>query len=299
MIYNSKNKFKFIKLFITNQCNLRCPYCCFGNQQGNCIEKHTPETRLQYFKVFLKYLNDTFDYKFVIRLIGGEPLLFPLLDDLVKFIHTLPKVAYIELYSNLTLPVPESLCNNKTVIISSIHNYKDIDDEKIRSIIKNIPPDVTTQFNVLTYDARDIGKIKTVTPLIRDSGASVFPQLIQGRSSEKYVTKQRECMGELLEISHSDESYYCKYLLDNFNTKYIDFFNQYNRWYDDYEMVKVVQSSYTLESDLLLHQSNGGIQHGFIDEDLSMLTDIAFPLRGIRARDIFINELLFSNSYWV
>ena len=296
-MYNSKNKYKFIKLFVTNQCNLQCPYCCFGNQAGKCIEKFSPEYRQKYFKRLLKYLDENFDYNFVIRLIGGEPLLYPLLGDLIEYICSLNRVAYIELYSNLTKPVPRQLKETNATIISSIHNYSGVDKALARKILKNAEDSgLKTQFNVLIYNAKDRKRVATVTDMIRSCGATAFPQLIQGRASEKYTKAQRECMGDMLDLTHADESYYCRYLAENFGLQYLDFFNIYNGWYDKATRLNVIQSSYTLESDLRLHMSNNGPHSQFVDE--SGCSGIKFPLRVINTRDIFINELLFSNAFW-
>ena len=297
MIYNSKNKYKFIKLFVTNQCNLDCPYCCFGNQIGRCTEKFPPEYRQHHFKKFLSYLDSTFDYKFVIRLLGGEPLLYPLLGDLIDFIMQMRHLAYIELYSNLTAPIPEQLKGTNSVVISSIHNYEDVNDRLVHEILKNAEASgLHTQFNMLVYNSKDIDRVRKLVPKIREIGASAFPQLIQGRASEKYTKAQRSCMPEMLDATYAKESYYCKYLHDNFGLKYLDFFNQYNEWYDNATYLNVVQSSYTLESDLRLHMSNGGWHSQFIDNSEHLHAE--FPLRIINTKDIFINELLFSNAFW-
>lgn len=93
--FTRKKKPIFLSLFITNQCNLRCPYCCI-------LEPSLPKEILQaHFSLEeIRNILDEF-YRLGTRLVfllGGEPMVHKHFDEIMMYLHQ--KSMLVEVLTN-------------------------------------------------------------------------------------------------------------------------------------------------------------------------------------------------------
>lgn len=299
-LYASKNQYVYIKLFVTSLCNFSCPYCCFDNQRGNCKDTYNPEYKLNIFKEFFLNLNKL-PYKFVVRIIGGEPLLFKYLNELILFLNSLNSVHYIELYSNCSLSIPQSITHNKNNrIITSVHKIKNNKFDIIIDNIKKINFLKNTQFNILISDGNDIKNNRKQFDFylntIYKNGASAFPQLIQIKT-ENYLTNQRNDINFIFDYFHQyGYSFYENYLKENFNLDYITLFKLFCRAYDKGDKVFHLPSNISIEENLFCHESDTNQYYGYINKE-NIIPKINFKTKYVDIDSIFINEFIFTRMF--
>ncbi len=90
-----------IDVIITNYCTLRCKDCCTLTPYVSAEhKKHFP---LQELKESLFALNETIDGTANLDIIGGEPLLYPELSELIYYIHGLSNFYQIMVDTNGTI----------------------------------------------------------------------------------------------------------------------------------------------------------------------------------------------------
>ena len=299
-LYASKSQYIYIKLFITSLCNFSCPYCCFDNQRGNCKDTYDHKYKLNILKNFFTGL-DKLPYQFIVRIIGGEPLLYKHLNELILFLNSLNHLQYIELYSNCSLKIPESITYNKNnKIITSIHKIKDNKFENVLNNIKNINFLKNTQFNILINDGNDIKNNKKqfnyYLNSIYKNGASAFPQLIQIKT-ENYLKNQRDTIEYIFDYFHQyGYSFYENYLKENFNLDYLTFFKMFCRAYDKKDKIFHLPSNISIEENLFCHESDTNQYYGYIDKE-EIINKIKFNTKYIDIDSIFINEFIFTRMF--
>lgn len=87
---NFDRTFKTLRVSLLNTCNLACVYCCFGNEDSKENYRSGKNQALQadeLLKLIAK-LHERLDLS-VVRLTGGEPLLYKELPELVRGIRNL------------------------------------------------------------------------------------------------------------------------------------------------------------------------------------------------------------------
>lgn len=90
-----RNKLEFIEFHIVDSCNLNCKGCTsFSNisKKANFIDARLLGIRLQ-------ELTKTFTIE-IIRLLGGEPLLHPDINNVLKTVRQCLGYSHIELFTN-------------------------------------------------------------------------------------------------------------------------------------------------------------------------------------------------------
>ena len=120
---NKKNKLhlKYVDLVLTEKCSLKCDGCSNLMQY---YAKPVDEDFEQCIKSIDKFLT-TVDYVYEIRVIGGEPLMYKRVDEIIKHLYKYNNYGKIQINTNGTiLPKPDKMKvfqNDK--IFFDISNY--------------------------------------------------------------------------------------------------------------------------------------------------------------------------------
>ena len=127
-----RNKLEFIEFHLVDSCNLKCKGCTsFSNisKKANFIDARLLGIRLQ-------KLTKTFTIE-IIRLLGGEPLLHPDINNVLKTVRQCLGYSHIELFTNgiLINKMPQDFfetCykNNIKIVISQYPILKNKDEIK-------------------------------------------------------------------------------------------------------------------------------------------------------------------------
>ncbi len=92
----------YLRVALTDRCNLRCWYCVGrGDKKGSCVEPIDNEHKLthnEFERILRLAVNRLGIVK--IRLTGGEPLLYPRLEELVGALRGLPSLRELTLTTN-------------------------------------------------------------------------------------------------------------------------------------------------------------------------------------------------------
>lgn len=144
------------ELVVTECCSLRCKDCANLMQYYDAPEHIKVEDIENTFDNFL----DTIDGLLDMRILGGEPFVYPDLDKILNRYVNNEKIQRITLYTNSTIvpntKVLEALCNSKVVVHMS--NYGSV-SRKVEELEK-----IFSESNIIHYKHdyeqwRDIGKI--------------------------------------------------------------------------------------------------------------------------------------------
>ena len=127
-----RNKLEFIEFHLVDSCNLKCKGCTsFSNisKKSNFIDTRLLEIRLQ--KLTKLFTIET------IRLLGGEPLLHPDINNILRTVRQCLGYSHIELFTNgiLLNKMPQAFfetCykNNINIVISQYPILKNKDEIK-------------------------------------------------------------------------------------------------------------------------------------------------------------------------
>lgn len=98
-----------LRIVLTTQCNYKCKYC-FAEGEEN---KNTRIIPLEKLKLILKVATEFGINK--VKLTGGEPLLYPKLEELLKYIREI-NIPYVDLTTNI------SLLNEKNIKLLNKYN---------------------------------------------------------------------------------------------------------------------------------------------------------------------------------
>ena len=89
-----------VDIFLTFNCNLKCPYCCANT---NKERYHKFKTSVETFKHYISKVVQT-KYETCLCLLGGEPMLYKGLNEIILFAQQFKNFKDIELYTNGTIP---------------------------------------------------------------------------------------------------------------------------------------------------------------------------------------------------
>lgn len=94
---NYGRNINYVRISLTNKCNLRCVYCMPSEEQ-NEMKYFDEELSFEDYKFIIKSLSELGITK--VRFTGGEPLLYPYLKELIKFTYEECKVNDIAITTN-------------------------------------------------------------------------------------------------------------------------------------------------------------------------------------------------------
>ncbi len=121
-------------IFLTNSCNLKCPYC-FANE---FVNKGSEEITFDNFKKALNFIKT--DPEKRVGLIGGEPLLHPNFPDFLNLLIDDKDIKSIVIYTNgLELDKYIDLIKDDRIsILINCNSPKDIGDKLFKKLENNI-----------------------------------------------------------------------------------------------------------------------------------------------------------------
>lgn len=94
---NYGRNINYVRISLTNKCNLRCVYCMPSEEQHE-MKYFDEELSFEDYKFIIKSLSELGITK--VRFTGGEPLLYPYLKELIKFTYEECKVNDIAITTN-------------------------------------------------------------------------------------------------------------------------------------------------------------------------------------------------------
>lgn len=187
-----------IDLYLTFRCNFDCPYCCSSHDKLRYLE---PKDSLPRYKDFITNMAKS-KYKTTLCLLGGEPLLYRHLRDII--IHAEKQNFHeIEIYTNGSVSISRlnlEFKNNFTVILSVhpamyfryrekiIGNLKYLNSNNVRYKVK-LMLERKPRFKVDAYD---------VYQDLRASGINnIFAGYIEDINTDRFNVTKDSCFDEL------------------------------------------------------------------------------------------------------
>lgn len=131
---NDGVRWEKVDVIITNYCTLRCKDCCTLTPYVSL--EHRRHLPLDELERDLKSLNETVDSVVNLDIIGGEPLLYPHLSELIYFVHGLSNFYQIMVDTNGTI-VPERKVIKALIecgVIVHITDYGEVSNKKEKVI---------------------------------------------------------------------------------------------------------------------------------------------------------------------
>lgn len=177
-------------------CNLRCVHCYNeSNPTADCIEDVlSPEQWVDIAKQLSAYRVKT------IILVGGEPLLYPGINDLMSRIREILPDASIVLYSNLTLLNPsniEALKENKLAVVTSVYS----DQETVHNSITQSKSSFSKTIGALKQLKQSgvPAKANTVIMRLNEAGIEETKHFIEALTGRKPKCDYIRCTSSDLE----------------------------------------------------------------------------------------------------
>lgn len=175
-ISSNKNSKIFLEIEVTKKCNFSCPYCsAFTHIHGDTL---SAEVKFNKYKEIVESLKDRdIDY----RIMGGEPLLFPYLQDLISFIEQFKRhCTLLSNFSKRNIPLGNYDANISLHL--DYYNRLPIIKENILRFLKNSSGNLI--INVILPDFDDFiqsEKHKVINSFLKDiknERIYIHPQLL-------------------------------------------------------------------------------------------------------------------------
>ena len=92
----------YLRVALTDRCNLRCWYCVGRAEESVPCVSHIPDEQRLTLDEFQRVLRLVVEQLGIvkIRLTGGEPLLYPNLEELIRSLRGLPSLCELNLTTN-------------------------------------------------------------------------------------------------------------------------------------------------------------------------------------------------------
>lgn len=275
-IQSNRNNYCCITIFITNKCNLFCEYC-----KDNCLNNIPDTTKPQIKLKLLCNLIDQIHKPTIIKLSGGEPLLFPYYKELVKVLLSNQNIVQIEVYTNCTKKL--DIVDKRIFYHVSLHlNYYNL----IENFEKNNSPSIypITQINILiNFNQKVTADLINVLEFCGKNKIYCFPQLIL-RPDPKSCVYNPDHYTNL-------KSGYC-------NNIYNEFKKYYNNVYDDTFELSISMKKCTFLDILNLYTHN--IHKKIISacNSFTVNEDMSIEVMGGGDTQITINNLPNAETYF-
>lgn len=103
---------KILELEVLKKCNLKCSYCC---AESNLNHSQIDDSKR--FSQIIKFLKLNIPNNYWIRLMGGEPVLFKYIQELIDYVNE--NYLGLTIFTNCLKPLPK--LNPENIIITSLH----------------------------------------------------------------------------------------------------------------------------------------------------------------------------------
>lgn len=246
------HKIQYLRIILTKNCNLKCFFCHKEGTTSQISNSIDFEDAKKYISVFIACGIRK------IKLMGGEPTLYPKLLELIDYIHQQNKSIDISLISNgiISEPILQQLIKSPIDRINiSLHGYFEEDFRNITHGTKEQLDTVINTINVLKENGK-LGKINYV--LLKDVNQNEFLEVLKFISNNNIVL-------DILNYLGGDKIEIGKYFLD--------FEDIYNQITAIYKIAKEenYQNKYSITSKRL-YLEKGGI----INLKINKLSDFNF-----------------------
>lgn len=212
---------RYLRVILTEKCNLNCFFC---HKEGSNVYKYGQGLAASEFCDCIRILVKNGIKK--IKLMGGEPTLYPQICELVYMIKGLSQDLDISLISNGIVPkekYDELIQAGINRINISLHGY---DKEKFMSVTKGTEEQLNLVFENIDYLKRHniLGKINYV--LLKGVNEKEFFEVLKYVNTHDLVVDVLNYLGddnEIKEKYHYDFAEIEKMILDKYriNSKYI------------------------------------------------------------------------------
>lgn len=141
-----------LDFILTERCSLKCKEC------SNLMQfyKQPENYDLEYLKKELDRLSEIFDEIYEIRLLGGEPFMYPYISEIMEYIKTKENIKRISIYTNGTILPKDSVFETikKTGTWFSISNYHELSYKKNEIIAKLKEYEIPYECKTIDYWTR-------------------------------------------------------------------------------------------------------------------------------------------------
>lgn len=124
----------YVSINLTNRCNLNCKYCTASVPFTTVKNDITLSTVKYVVKMINMYLSS---FNIYIILTGGEPLVYPYLNETVNLLYTIKNISRIDICTNGTLPLKNVVENNSLVFYSLSYHANVIYQKQLVDYHKN------------------------------------------------------------------------------------------------------------------------------------------------------------------
>lgn len=182
MIDNFGRHINYIRISVTDRCNLRCKYCMPHN--GIDLTSHKEILRFEE----IAYLCEIFAHLGIenVKITGGEPLAVKELPSLVKKIKFIPGIKTVTLTTNGTMltekldSLIEAGIDGINISLDTLDEKKFLDltgfpflDKTLAAIRASVEKDIATKINTVVLRNFNEGEVCQIASLARDNKVDV------------------------------------------------------------------------------------------------------------------------------
>ena len=154
-----------ISINLTNRCNLNCSYC-IADVPYNPVYNDISLTAI---KFIVKMINTFISEYYSIRvyLVGGEPLIYPYLNEVIELCRSIKNIARISVCTNGSLFVNDVIKEHDLLFYSLTHHTDVIIDKHLYSYHANFIKNLEFIINnsEMTYDVKIMSDNKKVNSI--------------------------------------------------------------------------------------------------------------------------------------
>lgn len=187
---NINKPIKSIEWKITEKCNYKCNYCY---QKNNIKKKHSSQQLIEKISELFNKLDDSW----LIKIIGGEPLIHPNIDEIIKsIVRNGHKISFTTNFSSSLNKLKEiiDICGDKLeYITASLHltEVRDIDGFITKAIEFNKIKNRKTNFTVTSVlTNKDFITLKKIENKLNENNIIFSYQIMKEKG--RYVKYKEE-----------------------------------------------------------------------------------------------------------
>lgn len=203
-----------VNINITNKCNIMCDYCSAYipyNENNEMIMSNVS------IKTIVECINNYLtDFHIVVVLLGGEPLLYPNLDILIKSLYSIKNLIHIEICTNASLLLQNIISNNTRIVYTLSYHIDMLIQNKLNiynnNFIKNVQflNHKNIPYSIKIMDKKDneiLSKQENINYLLNIATQNSI-KFVKIRPTNKYHKKEKTTT--ITNKKYNQLVYYCR-----------------------------------------------------------------------------------------